>query len=239
MKTFFHFTFFTFLLTFSFTGKAQDSTEEEEKAPVPLEEDAVFPGGMREFYKYIGRNVRYPQEAKQLNIEGKVIVLFTVTKTGEIADAKVIRGIGSGCDEEALRVIKASPNWIPGKQRGVPVNSRMAVPITFKLGGGYSRVLKDRVARPSIGMEAFYAYAKKETKYPKKAKKNKIEGTVILSVNISPLGSIEDITIIKGLGYGLDEEAIRLVKEGPEWLGEIKNNQRVSSVVELKIEFKR
>jgi protein TonB len=69
-----------------------------------------------------------------MGVEGKVFVQFVVDKDGTLTDIKAVKGIGAGCDEEAVRVLKAAPKWKPGKQRGRPVKVRMILPITFKLG---------------------------------------------------------------------------------------------------------
>jgi len=68
-----------------------------------------------------------------LQIEGKVFVHFVVDKNGRLSDIKIVKGIGTGCDKEVLRIINISPNWNPGKQRGLPVKVRMMMPITFRL----------------------------------------------------------------------------------------------------------
>ena len=98
-----------------------------EEQPSPI-------GGYSVFYEYIGKKLRYPAQARRMGIEGKVFIEFIVDKDGSIKEVTVKKGIGGGCDEEALRVIKAAPKWKPGKQRGQPVKVRMIVPITFKLG---------------------------------------------------------------------------------------------------------
>ncbi|UXP34207.1 energy transducer TonB [Reichenbachiella agarivorans] len=90
-------------------------------------------GGMTAFYQYVGQNIKYPYEASKKDIEGRVFVQFVVNSQGEIADVKVVKGIGGGCDEEAARIIAQAPKWNPGKQRGKPVSVRMVIPITFKL----------------------------------------------------------------------------------------------------------
>jgi protein TonB len=69
-----------------------------------------------------------------MGTEGKVFVQFVINKDGSISDVVAIKGIGAGCDEEAVRIIQSSPQWTPGKQRGKPVKQRMVLPITFKLG---------------------------------------------------------------------------------------------------------
>jgi protein TonB len=89
---------------------------------------------MAEFYDYVQRNLKYPAQAKRIGIQGKVFVQFIVAPDGSLTDVTAVKGIGGGCDEEAVRVIINSPKWSPGKQRGQAVNVRMILPITFKLG---------------------------------------------------------------------------------------------------------
>ncbi len=98
-----------------------------------VEEQADFPGGIAAFYKYVKRKMKYPPQARRMGMEGKVFVQFVVERDGSITDVKAIRGLGAGTDEEAVRVIKSSPKWKPGKQRGVPVRVRRVIPITFRL----------------------------------------------------------------------------------------------------------
>ena len=75
----------------------------------------------------------YPIQAKRMGVEGRVFCEFIVNKDGSLAEIKVLRGIGAGCDEEAVRVLKESPTWKPAKQRGKPVRSRFHMAIGFKL----------------------------------------------------------------------------------------------------------
>lgn len=114
-----------------------DEPVEEEVAEeiFTIVEDQPQPkGGMAAFYEYIGKKLKYPAQARRMGIEGKVFVEFVVDKDGTITSVKAIKGIGAGCDEEAIRVIQSSPKWNAGKQRGRPVKVRMILPITFKLG---------------------------------------------------------------------------------------------------------
>lgn len=89
--------------------------------------------GMEDFYYYIQKNINYPKEAKSSGIEGKVFVQFIVAPDGSLTDVKAVKGIGGGCDEEAVRVLENSPKWKPGMQRNRAVNVRMILPVTFKL----------------------------------------------------------------------------------------------------------
>ena len=131
------------------TEKAVDQEEipseysgEDKSAPMDADTDQVFqvvevdpefPGGMEALTKYLSENIKYPEQAKKDKIQGKVYISFVVEKDGSVADAKVLRGIGGGCDEEALRVVNAMPKWTPGKQRNTPVRVQFNLPIVFKL----------------------------------------------------------------------------------------------------------
>jgi TonB family protein len=98
-----------------------------------VEQQPEFAGGMKELGKYLGENIRYPAAAQKANVQGRVFVNFVVTKTGDIADVKILKGIGYGCDEESIRVVSRMPNWTPGSQDGKPVNVRYNLPINFAL----------------------------------------------------------------------------------------------------------
>jgi TonB family protein len=97
------------------------------------EEMPQFPGGELGLRKFIAMNVKYPQEARENNVQGKVYVRFIVTKTGDVDSVTVQRGVDPSLDAEAVRVVKALPKWKPGMQRGVPVNVYYTVPINFSL----------------------------------------------------------------------------------------------------------
>jgi periplasmic protein TonB len=88
--------------------------------------------GFGNFYQQLSKNLKYPAQAKRMGTEGKVFVEFIVNKNGEPSDLKVIKGIGAGCDQEAMRVL-ALTKWEPGKQRGKPVRVKMVMPISFML----------------------------------------------------------------------------------------------------------
>jgi protein TonB len=98
-----------------------------------VEEQAQPVGGMAAFYKYVGERMKYPAQARRMQVEGRVFCEFVVNRDGTLQDVKVIRGIGAGCDEEAIRVIQSAPPWKPGKQRGKAVRSKFNLAIIFKL----------------------------------------------------------------------------------------------------------
>lgn len=100
-----------------------------------VDEPAEFPGGMGAMKKYIDDNLRYPETVKELGIEGKCYVQFTVSEMGDISDIRVQRGVPDcpECDKEAVRLIKGMPKWKPGKTNGKAVKSRFNYPVTFRL----------------------------------------------------------------------------------------------------------
>lgn len=95
--------------------------------------EPMFPGGNSAMVRYIQRNYRYPSEARDRSIEGVVIVRFVVNPDGSLTDFQVVKGIGYGCDEEALRLISSMPGWVPGEQNGTKVPVYRTIPITFRL----------------------------------------------------------------------------------------------------------
>lgn len=97
------------------------------------EESASPKGGFEAFYKYVSNNIKYPAQARRMGVEGRVFVEFVINKDGTLTDVKAIKGIGAGCDEEAVRITQAAPAWNPGKQRGKPVRQRYTLPVIFKL----------------------------------------------------------------------------------------------------------
>ena len=107
--------------------------EEVEKPFTVVEQMPEFPGGDEARVKFLRDNMKYPQMAKESGISGTVYVTFVVSKTGQISDVKVLRGIGGGCDEEAVRVVRAMPGWIAGKQNGKAVPVQFNLPIKFTL----------------------------------------------------------------------------------------------------------
>lgn len=96
-----------------------------EKQPEPK-------GGYAKFYKKISKNLKYPVRALNYGVDGKVYIGFVVDKDGSLTQVEVLRGIGFGCDEEAVNAIASADKWNPGKQRGVPVRVKMVIPIEFK-----------------------------------------------------------------------------------------------------------
>ena len=92
-----------------------------------------FPGGQQEMMKFINENLKYPEQAKKDGIQGVVVIQFIVNRNGKVENTKIMRSVNPLLDEEAERVIKSSPNWVPGKQGGKAVDVFFTLPIRFKL----------------------------------------------------------------------------------------------------------
>ena len=106
----------------------------DEEIFLVVENEPEFPGGEDSLYAYIARNIKYPEAAKKEKIEGRVFVTFVIEKDGQVSSAKILRDIGGGCGEEAIRVVKNMPKWKPGTQRGNPVRFQFNLPVSFMLG---------------------------------------------------------------------------------------------------------
>ncbi|RBQ06905.1 hypothetical protein DRW42_11795 [Pedobacter miscanthi] len=100
---------------------------------VSIEKQPEFPGGIKKFYKYLGSNIKYPKLAQENNVQGKVFLSFIVEKDGSLTDIQITRGLGSGTDEEAIRVLKESPKWYPGISNGTPVRVKYNINVNFTL----------------------------------------------------------------------------------------------------------
>jgi len=113
--------------------QAPEKFEDPNTIFVAVEQMPEFPGGGRALFEYLSRNVKYPRLAQETGIRGTVYVSFVVEPDGSISNVKVLRGIGGGCDEEAIRVFSTMPRWSPGYQAGRPVRVSFSASISFRL----------------------------------------------------------------------------------------------------------
>jgi len=110
-----------------------EAEAEEPEIFTIVEEMPTFPGGDQALLEYMAKNTKYPPLARENGLQGIVVVTFVVDERGRIKDAQVLRGIGGGCDEEAMRVVQSMPPWKPGKQRGMSVRVQYNLPFRFTL----------------------------------------------------------------------------------------------------------
>ncbi|MXW83403.1 MAG: energy transducer TonB [Rhodothermaceae bacterium] len=192
--------------------------------------------------------VTYPEIARKANVEGRVIVQFIVDKNGSVRDAKILRRVGAGLDEEASRVIMEEAKFIPGRQDGKPVAVRLSIPIVFKLRNEFES-LSDQSKSPENqdvyeiveenprligGVRGLQA----KVKYPEIARKAHVEGRVIVQLVVDENGNGRDAEILRGAGAGLDEEAIRVIYEHAEFTPGRQDGKPVAVRVSIPIVFK-
>ncbi|MES2276995.1 MAG: energy transducer TonB [Bacteroidota bacterium] len=120
-------------LTFTSHAQNKKAPAKDNKVFIAVDQAASFPGGLEAFGSYLGKTIKYPAVARDKNVQGKVFVKFIVEKDGSLSDMEVKRGIGSGCDQEAMRALKNGPKWKPAMQSGKVVRSQYVVPINFSI----------------------------------------------------------------------------------------------------------
>jgi protein TonB len=115
-------------------AKKNTAKPEQDASPVVFAEVMpAYPGGEKALFDYLKKGIRYPADAKAKNVQGRVYVTFVVSSKGKILFPHVEKGIGAGCDEEALRAVRSMPLWSPGKQNGKAVPVKHTLPVNFKL----------------------------------------------------------------------------------------------------------
>ena len=235
------------------------ATSKEDTVYQIVEQMPQYTGGEEAMMKYVAENIKYPQAAKDKNISGRVFVGFIVEKDGSVSTVKVLRGIGGGCDEEAVRVIKEMPKWKPGMQKGKPVRVNYMMPIFFKLDDGQpaKSVKKEKANNPDMtpdkngvyqiveempkfpgGEDALMDYVSKNVVYPKEAQEKGISGRVFVGFIVEKDGSVSDVKVLRGIGGGCDEEAVRVISGLPKWKPGKQEGKPVRVSYQMPINFK-
>jgi TonB family protein len=196
-----------------------------------VEQMPVPPGGIGITLQRIQNHLRYPAEAQQRGVQGKVFVKFVVDAAGQVQQAAVLKGLGAGCDEEALRIIRELPAWTPGKQNGQPVSVYYTLPVAFRLPDDALPVSSpapaaapppdpypvDEVAHYPGGIAAMQRHLNAAIRYPANARKEGIQGKVFVQFLVDSTGHVQQPKIVRGPHPWLDGEAIRVVKSMATW----------------------
>jgi TonB family protein len=217
-----------------------------------------FPGGLEAFGKFLASNIKYPATAREQKIQGRVIITFVVEKDGSLSNERVVRGITDDLNNEALRVIKLSPHWQPGMQNNRKVRVQYSVPINFALApdadttkavtptfsiasaqSGSDPVFTSVEQVPEFkgGLEAFGKFLATNMKYPKAARDNNVQGRVIITFVVEKDGSLSNMKVVRGIGSGCDEEAVRVLSISPAWKPGIQNGKPVKVQYSVPISF--
>jgi len=137
--------------------KEPEGTPDSNKAYDVVDEMPQFPGGPYALFEFISKNIQYPKEAEDANLQGRVIVSFVVEKDGSVSNAKVVRPIDPLLDAEALRVVNSMPKWIPGKQNGEAIRIKYTVPVTFRLEDGIKGADDPLIQKTTAYLAGYYA----------------------------------------------------------------------------------
>lgn len=227
----------------------------------------LYPGGDAARTEYIIANTPYPEDAKNSKIEGTVYVQFLIESTGKVTNVKVIKGVSPSIDKVALEAVKNMPDWLPAIKGNKPISYEMAMPIKFSLSdikeskindnhSGYSYEkevsnpvskvkeihhvynVADEIPEYPGGDNARSEFIQNNLVYPKNAIKEEIEGTVYITFVVEADGSITEPKILRGIGGGLDEAALEIIKKMPKWKpGKIKG-EAVAVQFNMPIKFK-
>lgn len=197
-----------------------------------------FPGGQQALFAFLAENLNVtisPQANKTL---GQVVVKFVVFKDGTVGNIGIMRSLAPAEDEEAMRVVKAMPKWIPGKLNGEEVNVEMGIPIRFDFlaeatleKGNLICVGVDKVPKfPGEG-EALMKYIGQNLVYPTYAKRDKIQGDVLVQFFIEKDGRVTQPIVTRGLDVSIEKEVLRLFAKMPKWEPALLNGEPVRTVV--------
>lgn len=206
--------------------------------------------------EYLSGNITYPEDAKEKGISGRVFIQFVIEKDGSVSNVKVMKGIGGGCDEEAVRVVKSMPKWKPGKQKGKPVRVNYILPVSFKLdegetyksGKGETKADEKIYEAPETmpeypgGMDGLRTYLQENLTVPEKYQnmKSKAEYRVLVKFVVAEDGSITNVETMKPepAKKDLNDEAVRAIKGMPKWKPGTVDGQPVKVKYVIPVIFK-
>ncbi|MGN8067567.1 M56 family metallopeptidase [Mucilaginibacter sp. SG564] len=223
-----------------------DTVRKKNQVYTSVEKVPEFPGGLEKFGAYLGKAIKYPKVDRENNVQGRVIITFVVEKDGALSGLKVTRGVSKTIDAEALRVLKNSPKWIPGIEKGKKVRVQYSVPISFALvsddkpksdqtGQVFTSV--EQVPEFPGGLEAFGKFLGDNVKYPKADREKGIKGRVIATFIVEADGSLSNIKVTRGLSEAIDAEAVRVLDISPKWKPGIQNGRAVRVQYSVPISF--
>ena len=234
---------------------AAPKAEEQGEVFQVVEEMPMFPGGMEEMIKFLQGEVKYPKEAQDKGLQGRVLVQFVVNKDGSICEDTVVRSVAPSLDAEAIRVVRSMPNWTPGKQKGEPVRVRFTLPVTFRLSGDdgkpiqvqatQEKTTEDEIVNiPEVlpeypgGMGELMKYLSMNLRYPKEAQAKGIQGRVVVQFVVNKDGSITDSKVVKAVDPQLDAEALRVVNAMPNGTPGKQKGEPVRTQFTIPVSFK-
>jgi TonB family protein len=230
---------------------------------VIIDGEPNYPAGSDSFYDLLSRRVKIPEAAIQKGIQGNVKLSFVVGLQGNLSDFEIQNSLGSGCDEEAIRVVKSLGNWSAAQKNGQAFVSKKSISVAFgvpQLRESYTEQVKQEIPEPPRevmrvqeeeiytaveqypefpgGIAEYAKYIEKNLIYPEDAKTKKLEGNVYVQFMVFTDGSANNFQILKSMGSGTDEEAIRVLKSVPRWKPGNQSGRAVPSRLTIPVKFK-
>lgn len=217
---------------------AQISNQEEDRTFVMVEQMPVFSEG--DVVKWIAKNTRYPKEAFDKKIEGRVFVKFVVEKDGSTSNIQIVRGVDSSLDNEVIRMIQSMPKWSPGKQKDKTVRVSFTVPVNFYLQNQQESTTSEElgqiithqvtnVSREEVSEEATFVVAEQMPVFPEgdvskwvankvqQGEGQRVSGRVFVKFIVEKDGSVSNVKVLRGIDPLVDKEAVRIIQSMPKW----------------------
>lgn len=211
----------------------------EDECYTVVDKMPAFPGGDKELLKYLTDHIRYPGEAIEKQLSGRVVCSFVIDKTGELHDVEILRGIHPSLNNEAMRVLRTMPRWVPGEQHGQKVAVKYAVPLTFSLKDQPQAMepvaeldrevfknedpahpvykIVDEMPRYPGGDEALLQFIARNIHYPDEAQRTDKQGRVVCAFIVEKDGAVSNVKVLRGIYPSLDKEAARVIASLPAW----------------------
>lgn len=239
-------------------SQVEKSTEEKrEQVFRVVDQMPQFPGGEEALKKFIQSHINYPPMAAENNIQGTVVLLMVIDKTGKVNDVTVARSLDKDLDREAVRVCESLPNFIPGRQNGIAVSVWYAIPVIFELSPNtetYQNKFEspidknieekeevfyevDQMPQYPGGEAALMKYLQSHIIYPPMAAKNKVHGRVVVQFVVDKTGKVGEVKVVRSVDEELDKEAVRVCKLLPNFIPGRQNGTAVSVWYTLPIRF--
>ena len=235
----FYLVLFSFLFPLNLLSQENEGVPNKDSVYSFVDQSPEFPGGVTGLTDYFSLALNYPEQAITDSIEGKIYIGFIVEKNGSVSDVKVLRGIGSGCDEEAVRVISKMPLWSPGMLNGIPVRVSKTLPLTFSLATArpdQTKIYLEADTLPSFGggFEALMDYLHKNIeKVDSTCQSAKVDVYFVVEIN----GSISNVRLKDSVGCELDKKAKEIVQNMPDWKPGKIGNTNVRVLMYLPVNF--
>lgn len=200
----------------------------------------AFPGGEEALQAYLQQHIRYPYQAHEKGIQGKVRCSFIIDKEGTVRNIQVEKGIEPTLDSEAIRVLSTMPNWLPAEENGKKIAMRYEIPITFRMHAakkGLNRTLasyadkllpKEKTVEQIFtvvetppefpgGQSALFEFVNRNIKYPVESQAAGEQGRVSCAFVVGSDGTVLDPEVLRGISPALDAEALRIIQSMPKW----------------------